>query len=160
MSNFKEHYSLSGPYVLNKAFFCHSLEKKSGSELNFTPENTPHMFKLHIRNLQVTVKSFLQWRFEAFFHIVCYPIGPEWLRIMYRGTEYKNTVLLVAFGSYFGQFWDCMEALEELIEAILRLISPPFSGKIWPNWPQIRYIGTDFGLKKGWCHNFDFPWFR
>ena len=25
-----------------------------------------------------------------------------------------------------------MEALEELIEAILRLISPPFSGKIWP----------------------------
>ena len=52
-----------------------------------------------------------------------------------------------------------MEALEELIEAILRLISPPFSAKIWPDWPQIRYIGTGFGLKKGWCHNFDFPWF-
>ena len=37
---------------LNKASFGHSLEKKSGLELNFTPENTPHMSRLHIGNSQ------------------------------------------------------------------------------------------------------------
>ena len=31
---------------------CHSLEKKSDSELNFTPENTAHMSRLHIGNSQ------------------------------------------------------------------------------------------------------------
>ena len=34
------------------AIFGHSLEKKSDSELNFTPENTPHMSRLHIGNSQ------------------------------------------------------------------------------------------------------------
>ena len=33
-----------------EAFFGLSLEKKSGSELNFTPENTPHISRLHIGN--------------------------------------------------------------------------------------------------------------
>ena len=35
-----------------EAFFGHSLEKKSGSEFNFTPENTPNMSRLHIGNSQ------------------------------------------------------------------------------------------------------------
>ena len=52
MINFKGHYTLSGPKVLNKASFGHSLEKKSGLELNFTPENIPHMSRLHIGNSQ------------------------------------------------------------------------------------------------------------
>ena len=35
-----------------EAFFGHSQEKKSDSELNFTPENTPHISRLHIGNSQ------------------------------------------------------------------------------------------------------------
>ena len=35
---------------LKQSIFCHSLENKSGSELKFTPENTPHMSRLHIGN--------------------------------------------------------------------------------------------------------------
>ena len=35
-----------------EVFFGYSLEKKSGSEFNFAPENTPNMSKLHIGNSQ------------------------------------------------------------------------------------------------------------
>ena len=35
-----------------EAFFDHSQEKKSDSELNFTPENTPHISRLHIGSSQ------------------------------------------------------------------------------------------------------------
>ena len=34
--------------VLNKAFLGHSLEKKGGLELDFAPENTSHMSRLHM----------------------------------------------------------------------------------------------------------------
>ena len=35
-----------------KAFFGPGQEKQSGLELNFTPENTPHMSRLDIGNSQ------------------------------------------------------------------------------------------------------------
>ena len=49
--------------ILNEAIFGHSLEKKSGLELNFTPENTPHMSRLHIGNSREGKKRFKNEQF-------------------------------------------------------------------------------------------------
>ncbi len=49
---------------------CHSLEKKSDSELNFTPENTPHMLILPQKTplTKVDVK-FQNTQIDLTFHI-------------------------------------------------------------------------------------------
>ena len=44
--------SVYAPKSLNEAIFGHCQEKKSVLELNFTPENIPHMSRLHIGNSQ------------------------------------------------------------------------------------------------------------